>query len=143
MSLQYKAGDLTSIYAPLNKERGIFHGLCLLRRRPGRSMTACVQSCPPLPPHLTAVLKGKRDSRRAHELKETLWQHFQPFLAGRGYQIAWNGDNQNTPNMRVAANPFSPRPNELFTAATAGRVGVKWGGPRAVRDSWGGAPRSC
>ncbi|KAF8510905.1 kinase-like domain-containing protein [Gautieria morchelliformis] len=87
-------------------------------------------AAPPLPSHLNAVLTGRRNSRRAYELREPLWEHFQPFLAGRGYRLSLDGDNLISPNMRVASDPFSPRVNEAFSAATAGRVGVKWGGPR-------------
>lgn len=99
-----------------------------------------LQALPPLPAHLSAVLTGDRNSRHAYELREPLWLHFQSFLAGRGYCIAWDGDNLSSTSMCVAADPFSPRTNEAFAAATAGRVGVKWGGPRAVRNPSGISP---
>ncbi|KAF8580100.1 hypothetical protein K439DRAFT_252557 [Ramaria rubella] len=84
----------------------------------------------PIPSYISAVLSGSRNSRRAHELRETLWLHFESFLAGKGYRIALDGDNMRAPELRVAANPFSPRTGEAFAAATAGRSGVRWSGPR-------------
>lgn len=40
-------------------------------------------------------------------------------------------------NLRVAKNPFAPSVGvgEAFAYATAGRSGVRWGGPRGVSAS--------
>lgn len=88
-----------------------------------------------LPFHISAILQGDKHSRRVRESRDVLWHYFQPFLASKGYQLAWDGDNLRETELRVAANPFSPRTHEAFAAATAGRNGVRWGGPRAVRNN--------
>ncbi|KAF8510184.1 kinase-like domain-containing protein [Hysterangium stoloniferum] len=100
-----------------------------------------LQMASPLPPHLAALLQEDRRSRQAHEQHGSLWEHLQPFLASRGYQLAWNGDTQRSPDLKSAANPFSPRVHEAFAAATAGRNGVRWGGPRAHPFLMGGYDR--
>ncbi|GJJ14774.1 hypothetical protein Clacol_009042 [Clathrus columnatus] len=87
---------------------------------------------PSIPSHIISILQGSKHSRRARESRDILWHHFQPFLASKGYQIAWDGDNLGRTDLRTATNPFSPKSHEAFAAATAGRNGVRWGGPRAT-----------